>query len=60
MKGRTIYLFWYLLFDTYCKLRLLLPFFVCTYVVIFRNKNMLKRNWSKNQQKPKIKALPAL
>jgi len=21
---------------------------------------MLKRNWSKNQQKPKIKALPAL
>ena len=40
MKGRTIY---FIRVDPYCNLRLLLSLFVCSCVVIVRNKNILKR-----------------
>ena len=44
LKGRTIYRFFFRLwFDPYCNLCLLLPLFVCTCVVIFCNKNILKQ-----------------
>ena len=39
------------LFDPYCNLCLLIPLFVCTFVVTFCNKSMLKRKEGREARK---------